>query len=158
MFQRANALSILIARVAIGFIFVAHGYQKIGLNGLDATVEGFEAMGVPFPEFTAALTAGIELVAGSALIVGVALPFAGMLLAATMTSALFITHWPDFWVTDGGIEFVLALAAASLMIGFSGGGAFSLDRAISSRRPKTDDNDAVSTSEDASESTPSSIS
>lgn len=130
MRERLHDVSILIARVAIGFIFVAHGYQKLVLNGLEATIEGFDGMGVPFPELTAGLTAGIELVAGAALILGVALQLAGVLLAAVMTGALVITHWPEFWVSDGGVEFVLALAVASLMIGFSGGGALSLDKGL----------------------------
>lgn len=154
MRQRLHDVSILIARLAIGFIFVAHGYQKLVLNGLEATIEGFDTMGVPFPELTAGLTAGIELVAGSALILGVALQLAGVLLAAVMTGALVITHWPQFWVGEGGLEFVLALATASLMIGFSGGGALALDKGLAKilGRRQASDEKTESESAEAKES------
>ncbi|QSB04646.1 DoxX family protein [Natronoglycomyces albus] len=131
-----RAFTIVIARLAVGLVFVAHGWQKFVDAGIDQTAAGFDSMGVPAPQFSAYAVASIEMVAGAALILGVLLPLAGILLAGVMIGALVMVHWPTFYVGNGGYEFVLVLAAASLMIGFSGGGTWSIDGAIASSRAK----------------------
>ena len=57
-------LAALVARVALGIVFVAHGWQKLNTNGLDATTAGFEGMGIPFPTFSAYFATFVELVGG----------------------------------------------------------------------------------------------
>ncbi|MER7015964.1 DoxX family protein [Saccharopolyspora sp. NPDC000359] len=112
-------MTALIARIVVGATFLAHGYQKFVLNGMDAVVESFDKLGLP--PIAAWFTAIVEVVGGAGLILGVLLPFAGVLLAAVMVGALFTAHLSGgFFSSDGGFEYVLVLAAASLALGFSG--------------------------------------
>lgn len=119
----------LIGRIGIGIVFVAHGWQKWTEFGLAGTTASFEKMGVPLPSVSAAFAATVELVGGLALIAGVALPIAGLLLAVNMLGALFIVHLPNGLLGEGGSELVVALGAAALALGFNGG-AYSLDRVL----------------------------
>lgn len=135
MIDQARSISLLLARVAIGVIFLVHGYQKFATMGLAGTTEFFESIGIPLPGVATPLVAALEVAGGIALILGVALPIAGTLLALDMVGAILFAHLSaGFSVAEGGYEFVLALAAASLAIGFTGGGALALDTLLGRRR------------------------
>lgn len=123
---RISDTTALLARIVIGVVFVAHGLPKAA--DLAGAAQGFEAMGVPFPQFAAFLAAAIEVGAGVALIVGLALPAAGLLLALMMGGAYLFAHVGAPLV--GGFELPLVLAVAALALGFSGGG-YSVDRLLS---------------------------
>ncbi|MFD6097559.1 DoxX family protein [Nocardiopsis flavescens] len=112
----------LIARVAVGVVFVAHGLPKA--TDLEGTTQGFASLGIPFPAFSALLGAVIEVGGGLALIVGLALPLAGLALAFMMANAYYFAHLGDPLV--GGYEFLLVLGATSLALGFTGG-RYSID-------------------------------
>ncbi|WP_243792115.1 DoxX family protein [Saccharopolyspora gloriosae] len=121
MQHRLRDVTLLLARLVVGVTFVLHAYQKFVLNGISGVSAGFEQMGIPLPGIAAWFTALVELLGGLALIVGVLLPVAGVLLAAVMLGALVTAHLSSgFFATDGGFEYVLVLAATSLALGFSG--------------------------------------
>lgn len=115
----------LLARVVVGVVFIAHGLPKAA--DLAGTAQGFEAMGIPFPQFSAFLAVAIEVGAGVALIIGFALPLAGLALAFMMGAAYFFVHVGDPLV--GGFELLLVLGVAALALGFSGG-RYSVDRLL----------------------------
>jgi putative oxidoreductase len=119
----------LIGRIGIGIVFVAHGWQKFTEWGIAGTTASFEKMGVPLPSVSAVFAATVELAGGLALIAGVALPVVGLLLAVDMLGALFLVHLPNGLTGEGGYEFVLVLAVASVALGFNGG-AYALDRVL----------------------------
>ncbi|MDT7783658.1 MAG: putative oxidoreductase [Pseudonocardiales bacterium] len=119
----------LIGRIGIGIVFVAHGWQKWTEYGLAGTGASFEKMGVPLPSVSAAFAATVELAGGLALIAGVALPIAGLLLAVDMLGALFLVHLPNGLLGPNGAELVVVLGAGALALGFNGG-AYSLDRVL----------------------------
>lgn len=119
----------LIGRLGVGIVFVAHGWQKWTEYGLAGTAGSFEKMGVPLPSVSAAFAATVELVGGLALIAGLALPIAGVLLAANMLGAWVLVHLPNGLLGEGGAELVIVLGAAALALGFNGG-AYSLDRVL----------------------------
>lgn len=114
---RISDVTALLARVVVGTVFIAHGLPKAA--DLQGTTAGFEALGVPFPQLGALLAVGIEVGAGIALIVGFALPAAGVLLALMMGGAYFFAHVGDPLV--GGFELLLILGVSALALGFSGG-------------------------------------
>ncbi|MEU6730340.1 DoxX family protein [Nonomuraea wenchangensis] len=134
MLDQARPVVLLLARIALGVIFLVHGYQKFAM-GIAGTAEFFAAAGIPLPGLAAPAVAGLEVAGGLALVLGAALPIAGTLLALDMIGAIVFVHGPHGLTGDGGYEFVLALAAASLAVGFTGGGAFALDSALTRRRP-----------------------
>lgn len=123
--------AILLARVGIGVVFVAHGWQKFFTLGLARVGEQFAGYGIPQPEITAAIVAGVELVAGVALVAGLLTPLAGILLGVDMAGALYFvhaTHGP--FVTQNGWELVVALGVGALLIAAVGAGRFSTDRVL----------------------------
>ncbi|AOW94268.1 hypothetical protein BFN03_01715 [Rhodococcus sp. WMMA185] len=121
-------LALLIARIGLGVVFIAHGWQKFFDNGVQATQDGFAAMGVPLPEVSAVAAAAIELVGGAALLVGVLTPIAGILLFLVMLGAMMLVHVENgVFVTDGGYELVVALGVGSLLIAAIGAGRISID-------------------------------
>ncbi|MGP3930781.1 DoxX family protein [Nonomuraea sp. KM88] len=134
MIEQARPIVLLLARIAVGVIFIVHGYQKFATMGIAGTTQFFESVGIPLAGVAAPAVATLEVVGGLALVAGAALPIVGSLLALTMVGAIVFVHGANgFAAGEGGYEFVLALAAASLAIGFSGGGAFALDRVLGRR-------------------------
>ncbi|PRW63327.1 DoxX family protein [Actinopolyspora mortivallis] len=130
-------LVLLLARVVVGIVFLAHGLQKFLQWGIGGTAESFDQMGVPAPGLSAWFAALVETLGGAALLLGLALPVAGVLLALNMLGALFIVHLEQgFFNSGGGYEYVLVLAAVALALGFNGG-TYSLDRLLSPTRSTT---------------------
>ncbi len=83
-------------RMAVGILFFGHGTQKLfgwfGGNGLDATTQGFEQMGLR-PARANAIAAGAAEAGGGALLVaGLATPLAASALTATMITAIRTVH------------------------------------------------------------------
>ncbi|MFD4291714.1 DoxX family protein [Rhodococcus sp. NPDC058505] len=127
-------IALLIARVGIGVIFVAHGWQKFFTYGISGVQSSFEQMGAPVHNVSAVIAATVELVGGFALIAGIATPIAGLLLFLDMVGAFFIAHVDKgIFVSEGGYELVLALGVASLLIAATGAGRFSVDALIGGR-------------------------
>ncbi len=123
--------AILLARVGLGAVFVAHGWQKFFTLGLGRVGEQFAAYGVPQPQVTVAVVAGVELIAGIALIAGILTPLAGILLGVDMAGAFYFvhaTHGP--FITQNGWELVVALGVGSLLVAAVGAGRFSVDRVL----------------------------
>ncbi|MEU1954648.1 DoxX family protein [Nocardia rhamnosiphila] len=129
-------LLILLARVGLGVVFLAHGWQKFVTNGLDATQRGFESMGAPLPGISAILAAAIELAGGAGLILGVITPVWAVLLVADMVGAYLITHMGNgLFVNSGGSELVIGLGAGALLLLCTGAGRFSVDGLLGGRVP-----------------------
>ncbi|GII79512.1 hypothetical protein Sru01_44940 [Sphaerisporangium rufum] len=128
MIEKLRPAALLVARVAVGLIFIAHGWQKLFTLGTERITGMFETAGVPFAALTAPGISVLEMVAGTALVLGLLLPVAGTLLALDMIGAIIWVHGPNgLWLENGGYEFVLSLCAASLAIAYSGGGLLAAD-------------------------------
>ncbi|MFC8178652.1 MULTISPECIES: DoxX family protein [Nocardiaceae] len=127
-------IATLVARIGLGIVFIAHGWQKLNTNGLDATKAGFEGMGVPLPAVSAYFATFVELIGGVALVVGIFTPIIGILLFLDMLGAFLFVHYDlGVFVAEGGYELVVALGVASLLIAAVGAGRFSLDAATGGR-------------------------
>jgi putative oxidoreductase len=124
----------LLLRMSVGGFFVGHGTQKLfgwfGGNGLDATAQGFEALGLR-PGKANAIAAGVAEASGGALLaVGLATPLAASVLTATMMTAIETVHGKNGpWLNKGGYEYNVVLIAAALMLVEAGPGGLSLDAA-----------------------------
>lgn len=127
-------LLLLLARVALGAVFLAHGLQKLLTFGMTAASQSFEGMGVPLPTVSAWAAMLIETVGGAALILGALTPLFAALLTLDMVGALLLVHLGNgIWVTDNGYELVLALGAGALAFVAAGAGAFSVDSIVAKR-------------------------
>lgn len=128
-------LAILIARLGIGIIFLAHGWQKLFTIGLGPTAAGFKAMGVPLPTLSAWFAGIVEFFGGAMLILGLLVPIAGVLLFLDMLGAFFTVHvGHGLFVSSGGSELVIALGVGSLLLAAVGAGLYSIDHAIAANR------------------------
>lgn len=125
-------LALLVARVLLGVVLIAHGWQKFHEWTVAGTAESFAGMGVPMASAAAAVATWVELIGGAMLVVGLLTPLAALLGAAVMLGATFFVHLPNgLFVDQGGAELVLALFAGLLVLAVRGGGRFGLDAALS---------------------------
>lgn len=115
-----------ILRVALGTVFLAHGWQKFFEFTIPGAQGAFAQMGVPGAEIAAPVAATLELVGGALLILGVLTRIAGILLALEMLGALFLVHASaGMFVEKGGMELVLVLGAGAAAVALVGPGRFS---------------------------------
>jgi putative oxidoreductase len=132
--SRLTTAALTILRVALGFLFAAHGFQKFNEWTIAGTQAAFTQMGIPAANLTAPLVAGLELAGGIALILGVLTRIVAALLAVNMMGALFMVHAAAGVFADkGGYELVLLLGAAALAFALTGAGRLSVDHAVFGR-------------------------
>ena len=118
--------ALLILRVVLGIIMVYHGWPK--LTNLGGTIQGFTGMGIPLPALSAVLATVAEFGGGLLLLLGVLTDIAGLLFALEMLAAIILVHAKNgFAVSEGGVEWPLALMAMALAIALAGPGRFSVE-------------------------------
>jgi putative oxidoreductase len=128
-------LALLVLRVVVGLLFVAHGSQKLfgsfGGGGLRGTTDTFDTIGLR-PARLHALAAGLsELIGGALLALGLVAPIGAALIIAVMTAAIMTVHWSNgLWNTNGGFEFNLLVIAVAFAIAGVGSGNWSLDHVL----------------------------
>jgi len=121
-------LGLLVGRLALGVIMIAHGWQKLTDVGHAGVTKMFKGLDIPLPSVSAAFATWVELLGGVALVAGVLVPLAGLLLAVDMAGAFWFVHMDQGFFSDkGGYEFVLILGATSLLFALAGAGRFSVD-------------------------------
>lgn len=120
--------ALLVLRLVLGAVFVAHGYQHWFDTGMAQTGRDFAALGVPQPQLSAYLTGTAELIGGAFLAVGLLTTIAASILALLMLAAFYFVYLDNgFFVDQGGVEYTLVLAAALFIIIVFGTGRASLD-------------------------------
>lgn len=125
-------VGLLLGRVVLGAVFVVHGYKKFD-DGIGGVQGFFASLDIPLPEASAVAVASIEIGGGLLLIVGALTSLAGGLLSLAMLGAAYYAHRDAFFVTDGGYEFVLVLAAFAAVLALVGAGRFSVDERLAAR-------------------------
>lgn len=129
------AWSALVARVVLGIIMLAHGIQKFMM--MDGMVKMFsEGMGLP--GFLAYVVAIVEVLAGAALILGIAARISAAAIGLIMIGAILIVKLPmtGFFgnpnVPMPGYEFDLALLALAISVALTGAGKWAIIKESSS--------------------------
>lgn len=125
----------LALRLPLGIVFIAHGAQKLfgwfGGYGLEGTGQWMASVGL-HPGYAMALLAGsAEFFGGIALLLGLLVRPAAAALAFAMLVAIVSVHiGHGLFVANNGIEYALALLAASVSLLVSGAGRLSADAAL----------------------------
>ena len=115
-------------RIAVGVIFLMHGWQKVFVFGIAGTADILRWVGIPFPEFFAVIVMTTELLGGLAILFGLLARWAALALAFEMTVAIFTARMHGGFFTPNGYEFELSLLGACLTIAAIGSGVVSLDK------------------------------
>jgi putative oxidoreductase len=126
-------------RLAMGAIFFAHGAQKVLGKFNGPGLRAWTAMNTPFPFMRPAwlwmgAAAFAELIGGILVLVGLFTRVGAFFIAMTMLTAIIGVHWPNFFANNNGLEYPAALLAMTVALLISGGGHFSIDKALMQRR------------------------
>jgi putative oxidoreductase len=132
LIQTIRDLVLLVVRVGLGLIMVAHAKLEYDFGGSLAGVGRlFAQAGVPLPAVTGPANVLFELVGGIAMILGAAVPVVGVLMALNMAGAWAFVHTSGLFALDhNGPELVIALGLLSLVLAVTGSGRFGLDHLI----------------------------
>lgn len=127
MSQKQVEYGLLVARVVLGVIMLAHGLQK--WLGIEGVVGMFKDM-LGLPGFLAYFTATAELVAGAALILGIVVRISAILIGIIMVGAIVTVKIPmvGFFGNGqmSGVEFDLSLLALSVLLALTGSRLFAV--------------------------------
>ena len=134
----ASDISALILRIALGLIFIPHGFPKVfGADGPAAFASDMPQYGIP--SFLGYPAAFAEVFGAALLIVGLLTRLNAFLLACVMIVAIVVIHGPEAMMAEGQgvmrlmamvkeMELPLALWAIAVSLVLLGGRRFSLDR------------------------------
>ncbi|MFJ5623025.1 DoxX family protein [Peribacillus loiseleuriae] len=131
-----NEVGAVILRIILGLIFFIHGFSKFQ-GGISNTAGFFDSIGIP--GFVAYVVAGIELIGGVALILGIGTRIVSVLFAIIMLGAIFTVKLPLGFLGNGqmaGYELELALLAMAIFLAFANRSLFSLDNKVFNKEGK----------------------
>ncbi|MDD4939821.1 MAG: DoxX family protein [Candidatus Omnitrophica bacterium] len=124
-------LAILILRLGLGIMFMAHGAQKAfgmfggpGIPGFSQFLESLKILpAVPL----AYMAASVELLGGLCLILGFYTKIAAaLLLVLIATAALKVHAGKGFFLQAGGFEYTFIIACVCLALIMSGAGRYGI--------------------------------
>src|SRR3989344_4293069 len=119
-----NDQALLILRLALGLILLAHGWPKI--RDLKATAQGFDSMGFKPGRFWGTLVAIAEFLGGLLLIAGLFTQVAALILAIQFI-VIMIWKLRSKQKLVGGYELDLILLVALLVLATTGSSLYALD-------------------------------
>jgi putative oxidoreductase len=133
----ARDWALLLARVLIGVVMFAHGYQKMVINGIGRTIEGFENLSIPLAIVSASFVTLVEFVGSVLLIVGALTPLmCGLMLVIMIGAAAFVHGGNGIFIANGGWELVGVIGAALVALAAVGPGRYSVDYVVLSRQAR----------------------
>jgi putative oxidoreductase len=124
LLDRLQPLALLVLRVVLGAVMIAHGYPKV-FGGLQRHVHMVSNLGLP--GWLAYVSALAEFGGGILLVVGLLTRCAAFAVLIDLAVAIWKVHWKNGFTAPGGYEFPLALAAIAFALIFFGAGPISLD-------------------------------
>ncbi len=130
--------ALLVVRLIVGIIMLAHGWQKLTVFGPANFGQGLAQNGVPLPIFMGYLVTFTEVLGGILLIVGLLSRLAALALTIDLVVAIFLVKINVGLIapqgSGAGAELDLALIAGFLAILLAGPGRLSLDYLVGIER------------------------
>ena len=128
-------LSLLVMRIVLGAIMIAHGYHKVW-GGFHHHMDMVGSLGLP--RWLAYLSAGTEFFGGIGIVLGLLTRFFSLAFVIEMGVVICKLHFKNGLVGAGGYEFPLALAALAFALVCFGGGpwGFNLGKGSGSGRAR----------------------
>ena len=125
-------VGLLILRLALGGIVIAHGVQKLR-DGVSVYADSLGSLGLPYPYPLAIAVIAAEIGGGALVILGLASAIGALAIATILVVAIVKVHWGNgfflqtTWSAPGriphGYEFALALLAMALCLLLTGPGS-----------------------------------
>jgi len=122
--DRLQPLALLVMRLALGAIMVAHGYHKV-FGGLHHHAQFVASLGLP--GWTGYLSSFAEFLGGILILVGLFTRAAALAICIDLVVAIWKVHFHNGLTGNGGYEFPLALVALAFALIFLGGGPIAFD-------------------------------
>jgi len=122
----APELGATLLRLSLGTMYLAHAGLKVFTFTMAGTVQFFASVG--YPGWVAYAVVAAEVLAGVLLIVGFQVRAVALAMVPVLVGAAAV-HWPNGWVfsaQNGGWEYPVFLAIASLVQALIGEGAYAL--------------------------------
>lgn len=122
-------LGLLLLRLALGAAFVAHGYPKL-FRMLGGFADWLDSIGIKPGRFWALVVGVVEFFGGLALIIGIFVQLAALLIAVDMLVAMIKVKWGKVGFVEmekTGWELDLIYLVAAVLLVVSGAGSYSLD-------------------------------
>jgi len=117
--NRLQPLALLVMRLVLGAIMIAHGYHKV-FGGFHHHMEYVGSLGLP--RWMAYLSTGTEFFGGIGIVLGLFTRFFSLAFVIEMGVAIWKVHFKNGLMGNGGFEFPLALATIALaLLCFDGG-------------------------------------
>lgn len=119
----------LMARIAVGVIFIQTGWGK--LHNLQQVAAFFQKLGIPAAHLQAPFVATVEFAGGILILLGLFTRLAAIPLIGTMIIAIITAKLPEFKTAGdflGSVEFLYIILFAWLFT--AGPGTISIDRFI----------------------------
>jgi putative oxidoreductase len=128
--DRLQPLALLILRLALATVMIAHGSQKVfgGMTRFHSMVSG-----IGLPGWLAYLSAAAEFGGGILVLLGVLTRFAALAITIDMAVAIVKVHAKAGLRGPGGFEFPMSLAAIAFALIFFGAGPIALDTVFRGR-------------------------
>ena len=125
MIEAATApYGILLLRLCLGAMFIAHAMLKVRVFTIPGTIAFFKSLGLP--GWMAYVTITAELVGAACLILGIYPRWVALLLVPLILGTIVTVHGKKGWLfsnQDGGWEYPAFWAAALLAVFLLGDGA-----------------------------------
>lgn len=122
--ERLQPLGLLVLRLVLGAIMIAHGFPK-AFGGVHHHVEFVRSLGIP--GWLAYLSIAAELGGGILLVVGFLTRFVALCALIDMLVAIFTVHFKNGFMGQGNYQFPLALAAIAFSLILFGSGPIAID-------------------------------
>jgi len=119
--------AVLLLRLCLGLMFIAHGLQKLLVFKLPGTKAYFESLGLP--GWIAYFTIAVELGGGIFLILGIWPRYIALLLVPMIIGTIVTVHGKKGWMfanEGGGWEYPAFWAATLFAVFLLGDGAWAL--------------------------------
>jgi putative oxidoreductase len=118
---------LLVLRIALGIIFVSHGYPKLAHLRGGAQMQGF-FVEHGLPGYFLYIAGVIETFGGGLLLLGLFTRPAALLLAIEMCVAIWKVHSAHGYLAVNDYQFPLALAAGCFALATVGAGMIAVDQ------------------------------
>ncbi len=123
--NRLQPLGLLVLRLALGTVMIAHGYQKV-FGGMPQFMQMLSHMGIP--PWMGYLTAAAEFGGGILLVAGFLTRIAAIAIFIDMAVAISKVHLHHgLFSKNNGFEFPMMCAVAAFSLIWSGAGPIAID-------------------------------